>query len=363
MGVTCGIVGLPNVGKSTIFNAMTRAGVPAENYPFCTIDPHVGIAVVPDPRLSAIAEIVHVPEAIPAVVEFVDIAGLVEGASKGEGLGNRFLAHIRDTDAVAHVVRCFDDPDVAHVGGSIDPIADIETVELELILADLETTERALDRHGRRARAGEKHEQQALTVLEQVRDHLAGGSPAHTLALAAAERRHLSELHLLTAKPVMYIANVNDAGAASNPYLDAVRDHAASHDAAVIALAGRLEAEIAELDDADKAEFLAEMGETEPGLDRVVHAAYDILGLGTFFTYNDKQTRAWTFVRGSYAPQAAGRIHTDFERGFIKAEVVSYEDFVACGGEHGAREAGKWRIEGKDYEVCEGDVIYFRFNA
>jgi GTP-binding protein YchF len=363
MGVACGIVGLPNVGKSTLFNAMTRAGVPAENYPFCTIDPHVGIAVVPDPRLATVAEIVAVPEAIPAVVEFVDIAGLVEGASQGEGLGNRFLSHIRETDAVAHVVRCFDDPDVAHVGGAIDPIADIETVELELILADLETVERAVDRHGRRARAGDKQEQPMLMVLQRVQAHLADGSPARTLPLTDGERALLAELQLLTAKPVLYVANVGDAGAAGNPYVEAVRGHAASRDAPVVAIAGRLEAEIAELDDADKEEFLSELGESEPGLDRVVHAAYDLLGLGTFFTYNEQQARAWTFLRGSRAPQAAGRIHTDFERGFIKAEVVSYDDFVAHGGEHGARESGTWRVEGKDYEVREGDVIYFRFNV
>jgi len=351
MGVACGIVGLPNVGKSTLFNAMTRAGVPAENYPFCTIDPHVGVAVVPDPRLATLAEIVGVPQAIPAVVEFVDIAGLVEGASQGEG------------DAVAHVVRCFDDPDVAHVGGVIDPVADLETVELELVLADLETTERAIDRHGRRARAGDKQEQPVLVVLEGVREHLAAGSPARSLPLGDGERAHLAELHLLTAKPVMYVANVDDAGAGGNPYLAAVRAHAASRDATVVAIAGRLEAEIAELDDADKQEFLAELGEQEPGLDRVVHAAYDLLGLGTFFTYNEKEARAWTFVHGSRAPQAAGRIHTDFERGFIKAEVVSFDDFVHLAGEHGAREAGKWRVEGKDYEVQEGDVIYFRFHV
>jgi GTP-binding protein YchF len=363
MGVACGIVGLPNVGKSTLFNAMTRAGVPAENYPFCTIDPHTGIAVVPDPRLTTLAGIVGVPESIPAVVEFVDIAGLVEGASRGEGLGNRFLSHIRETDAVAHVVRCFDDPDVAHIGGAIDPVADIETVEVELALADLETTERAIDRHGRRARAGDKQERPVLEVLERARAHLAAGSPIRTLPLGGGEGAHLAELQLLTAKPVVYVANVDDTGTAGNPYLGAVEAYAASRDATVVALAARLEAEIAELDEADRREFLAEVGEQEPGLDRMVHAAYDLLGLGTFFTYNEKEARAWTFVRGSRAPQAAGRIHTDFERGFIKAEVVSFDDFVACGGEHAAREAGKWRVEGKDYVVQEGDVIYFRFQV
>jgi len=363
MGVACGIVGLPNVGKSTLFNAMTRAGVPAENYPFCTIDPHVGIAVVPDPRLATLAGIVGVPEMIPAVVEFIDIAGLVEGASQGEGLGNRFLSHIRETDAIAHVVRCFDDPDVAHVGGTVDPVADIETVEVELALADLETVERAIDRHGRRARAGDKQEQPVLAALEQARAHLAAGSPIRTLALGEGEQAHLAELQLLTAKPVMYVANVDDSGTAGNPFLAAVQQYAAAHDAAAVALAARLEAEIAELDEADKEEFLAELGEEEPGLDRVAHAAYDLLALGTFFTYNEMQARAWTFLRGSRAPQAAGRIHTDFERGFIKAEVVAFGDFVACGGEHGAREAGKWRVEGKDYMVQEGDVIYFRFHV
>ncbi|MDH3731464.1 MAG: redox-regulated ATPase YchF [Acidimicrobiia bacterium] len=361
MGFKCGIVGLPNVGKSTLFNALTAARALAANYPFATIDPNVGVAAVPDVRLDRIAEIVQPRSVVPTAMEFVDIAGLVAGASQGEGLGNKFLAHIRETQAVAHVVRCFDDGEVAHVSGQIDPVSDIATVNTELALADLGTLERALDRHTRRARAGEKDSQAAVAALERIRSHLKRGDPVRSMVPPPAVLPAVHELHLLTAKPTMYVANVEDPGAGSDR-VDTVREVAATEGAVVVVISAKLEAEIAELDGADRLEFLAEMGETESGLDRVIRIGHDLLGLGTFFTGNEKEARAWTFRRGMTAPQAAGVVHTDFQRGFIRAEVVGYEDFVAAGGEAGAKEAGKWRLEGRDYIVQEADVIRFRFN-
>ena len=360
MGITCGVVGLPNVGKSTLFNALTAAGVAADNYPFCTIEPHAGIALVPDPRLDRVADIVQPQRRIPATVEFVDIAGLVAGAHQGEGLGNRFLHHIRETDAIAHVVRCFDDPNVAHVAGHVDPVADIETVNTELILADLETVDRALDKTERRARAGEPDAQAVASALGTVREHLDRGSPVRTLPGVAT--LHLPEVFLLTAKPVLYVANVAE-GEAATPLVAEVRAVAEKEHAGFVVIAAEFEAELLELDEADRTEMLAAYDVEEPGLDRFIHAAYDMLDLVTFFTYTDAEARAWPVPRGTVAPVAAGRIHTDFERGFIRAEVVHYDDFVAHGGEHGAREAGAWHIEGRDYVVQDGDVIYFRFNV
>ena len=363
MGIQCGIVGLPNVGKSTLFNALTRAGIQAENYPFCTIDPNVGVVPVPDPRLDALAAIVKPKQIIPATVEFVDIAGLVAGASKGEGLGNQFLAHIRETDAIAHVVRCFENDDVIHVVGKVNPRSDIETIGTELALADLATVEKALQRAEKAAKAGGRELLERKALLERVRAHLDTGAPLRTLVLAAGEREALRELFLLTAKPVLYIANVAEDGFHDNPLLDQVREIAGQEGAEVVPVCAAIEAELAELDEADRAEFLADYGLAEPGLDRVIHAAYKLLGLQTYFTAGPKEVRAWTVRTGSTAPQAAGVIHSDFERGFIRAEVIAYADYVAHGGEAGAREAGKWRLEGKDYIVQEGDVMHFRFNV
>ena len=363
MSLKCGIVGLPNVGKSTLFNALTKAGIQAENYPFCTIDPNVGMVLVPDPRLEALAAIVKPQKIVPATVEFVDIAGLVAGASKGEGLGNQFLAHIRETDAIAQVVRCFANDDVIHVSGRVDPREDIETINTELALADLAAVEKALLRAEKAAKAGGREALERKALLERVQAHLDTGAPVRTLALAATEREQLRELFLLTAKPVLYIANVAEDGFVDNPLLDQVRGIAEREGAEMVPVCAAIEAELAELEDADKAEFLADYGLSEPGLDRVIHAAYKLLGLETYFTAGPKEVRAWTVRAGATAPQAAGVIHTDFERGFIRAEVIAYADYIACGGESGAREAGRWRLEGKDYMVQEGDVMHFRFNV
>ncbi len=363
MSLKCGIVGLPNVGKSTLFNALTKAGIQAENYPFCTIDPNVGMVLVPDPRLEALAVIVKPQKIVPATVEFVDIAGLVAGASKGEGLGNQFLAHIRETDAIAQVVRCFANDDVIHVSGRVDPREDIETINTELALADLAAVEKALLRAEKAAKAGGREALERKALLERVQAHLDTGAPVRTLALATTEREQLRELFLLTAKPVLYIANIAEDGFVDNPLLDQVRGIAEREGAEMVPVCAAIEAELAELEDADKAEFLADYGLSEPGLDRVIHAAYKLLGLETYFTAGPKEVRAWTVRAGATAPQAAGVIHTDFERGFIRAEVIAYADYIACGGESGAREAGKWRLEGKDYIVQEGDVMHFRFNV
>ncbi|MER2602512.1 MAG: redox-regulated ATPase YchF [Candidatus Competibacter phosphatis] len=363
MSLKCGIVGLPNVGKSTLFNALTKAGIQAENYPFCTIDPNVGMVLVPDPRLEALAAIVKPQKIVPATVEFVDIAGLVAGASKGEGLGNQFLAHIRETDAIAQVVRCFANDDVIHVSGRVDPREDIETINTELALADLAAVEKALLRAEKAAKAGGREALERKTLLERVQAHLDTGAPVRTLALAATEREQLRELFLLTAKPVLYIANIAEDGFVDNPLLDQVRGIAEREGAEMVPVCAAIEAELVELEDADKAEFLADYGLSEPGLDRVIHAAYKLLGLETYFTAGPKEVRAWTVRAGATAPQAAGVIHTDFERGFIRAEVIAYADYIAYGGESGAREAGKWRLEGKDYIVQEGDVMHFRFNV
>jgi GTP-binding protein YchF len=363
MGIKCGIVGLPNVGKSTLFNALTGGEIPAENYPFTTIDPNTGIAVVPDERLDALAAIVDPKEIIPTVVEFVDIAGLVAGASDGEGLGNQFLSHIRETDAIAHVVRCFDDDNVIHVDGRVDPIGDIATINTELALADLDTVERSLDKQSRKARSGDKDAAAAVAVLERLNAHLSDGQPVRTLALTAGDRAIARDLFLLTAKPTMYITNVAEDGLADNPMVEAVRSLATEEGASIVTISGALEAELASLDPADRSELLTEYGLDEPGLHKVVRVTYDLLGLLTYFTAGEKEVRAWTVATGATAPQAAGVIHTDFEHGFIKAEVIAYRDYVEFDGELGAKDAGKWRIEGKDYVVAEGDVMHFRFNV
>ncbi|HCB14409.1 MAG TPA: redox-regulated ATPase YchF [Gammaproteobacteria bacterium] len=363
MGIQCGIVGLPNVGKSTLFNALTKAGIQAENYPFCTIDPNVGVVPVPDPRLAALAAIVKPQKIIPATVEFVDIAGLVAGASKGEGLGNQFLAHIRETDAIAQVVRCFENDDVIHVCGRVNPLEDIETINTELALADLATVDKALQRAEKAAKAGGREALERKALLERVQAHLNTGAPLRTLVLETSEREMLRELFLLTSKPVLYIANVAEDGFENNPFLAQVQEIAAREGAEIVPVCAAIEAELAELDDADKAEFLADYGLSEPGLDRVIHAAYKLLGLQTYFTAGPKEVRAWTVRTGATAPQAAAVIHTDFERGFIRAEVIAYVGYIACNGEAGAREAGKWRLEGKEYIVQDGDVMHFRFNV
>jgi GTP-binding protein YchF len=363
MSVKCGIVGLPNVGKSTLFNALTQAGIQAENYPFCTIDPNIGVVPIPDARLDRLAAIVRPQKVIPTTMEFVDIAGLVEGASKGEGLGNKFLANIRETDAICQVVRCFDDDNVVHVSGSVDPLRDIEVINTELALADLETVEKGIQRVARVAKSGEKEARAKLATFEVVRDHLDAGGLTISMDLDDEQQEAIYELHLLTAKPVMYVANVREDGFENNPYLDAVTERAEAEGAKTVAVCAAIEAELIELDDADRKEYLEELGFEEPGLNRVIRAGYELLGLQTYFTAGEKEVRAWTVQIGATAPQAAGVIHTDFEKGFIRAEVVSYDDFIAAKGEHGAREAGKLRLEGKDYIVKDGDVMHFRFNV
>jgi len=363
MAIKCGIVGLPNVGKSTLFNALTAAEIPAENYPFCTIEPNVGIVQVPDPRLGVLAAIVKPQKIIPTTMEFVDIAGLVAGASKGEGLGNQFLGNIRETNAIAHVVRCFENDDVTHVAGKIDPIGDIETINTELALADLESVEKQLYKAEKNAKTNEKEAIAYRDLLIRVRDHLDQGDPLRSMTLDDTDKTRLRELHLITAKPVMYVANVDEAGFEGNPYLDSVRELAVREGAEVVAICAAIEAEIALLDDADKMEFLNDLGLEEPGLNRVIRCGYKLLGLQTYFTAGVKEVRAWTTKVGATAPKAAAEIHTDFERGFIRAEVIGYQDFVDGNGEHGAKEAGRLRLEGKEYIVQEGDVMHFRFNV
>lgn len=363
MGFKCGIVGLPNVGKSTLFNALTKAGIEAANFPFCTIEPNTGVVPVPDTRLDALAAIVNPQKILPTTMEFVDIAGLVEGASKGEGLGNKFLANIRETDAIGHVVRCFDDENIVHVAGKVNPAEDIDVINTELALADLDTAEKAILRVGKKAKGGDSEAKYELKVLEKIKPHLDEGLLLRALPLEKEELAAIQYMHFLTLKPTMYVANVNEDGFTNNPYLDQVKDIAAKENAVVVAVCAAIESEISELDDADKAEFLDEMGLDEPGLNRVIRSGYNLLTLETYFTAGVKEVRAWTYPIGSTAPQAAGKIHTDFEKGFIRAEVIAYDDYIAGNGEQGAKDAGKWRLEGKEYIVKDGDVIHFRFNV
>ena len=363
MGFKCGIVGLPNVGKSTLFNALTSSGISAENYPFCTIDPNVGVVPVPDSRLAQINSLVNSKQVIPAHMEFVDIAGLVAGASKGEGLGNKFLAHIRETHAIAQVVRCFDDDNIVHVAGKVDPLSDIEVVNTELCLADQETLDRVLQKAEKLARSGDKPARAKLALLEKIMAHVDTGSPVRTLDLAAGERLAIRDFQLLTDKPTLYIANVEESGMRNNRWLDRLAEYAAAEGAEVVPVCAAIESEIAELDETDKQDFLAALGLAEPGLDRIIRVGYRLLGLQTFFTAGPKEIRAWTIHRGATAPRAAGTIHSDFEHGFIRAEVIAFDDFIHCRGEQGAKDAGKWRLEGRDYIVEDGDVMLFRFNV